>query len=264
MALSGSNIIESIYTDRVLVIESDEKMRSVYEEHLDFSGFEVYCALDLAQAENHLEYLPVNLIVCNEDISGLESTLKFISGLRQKNVNNTIIVLTKDEDRLWDNIPDSETSIQSFPIPHDLENFLKADINQFVSLVLMAVDNMKCVLLVNDSPIETAELENMLINNYFRVCSVRDGLQALEAIDKAAPTSHKVQILVLNIINRYYPGLMFLSRLAKQSINLPSIILTGMQISEEKIKQKTNYDISSIILKKNISSELIPAIQKLI
>lgn len=264
MALTGSNIIESIYADRALLIEPNAKMRSVYEEHLEFSGFEVHCAQSLLEAENNLEYLPVNLIVCNETAAGLNPTLNFIQLLREKDQKLAVILLSENEDELWDHIPETETWTQSFPIPHDLESFLKTDINQFISLVLMALDDMKCILLVNDSPTETAEMENLLINNYFRVCSVRDGLQGMDALAKAASTNNDVDFLVLDSINRYYPGFTFLSELAKRSIVLPSILLTNKEQSVESIKSKTNFDISSILSKSKFVSDLIPAIRKLI
>ena len=41
-------------------------MRQIYGEQLEFSGYEVYYADNLEQASNILDYVPVNLLVCNE------------------------------------------------------------------------------------------------------------------------------------------------------------------------------------------------------
>ncbi len=263
MSLSGANIVESVYNDRALLLENDGNLKPVYEEHLELSGFEVHCAGNLAQARNVLEYLPVNLIVCNEFLAG-GNTLEFLASLRNEGIQSSIVVMTEDEDRVWEHIPEQETALQTFPIPQDLQQFLKSDINQFVSLVTMVLDTMRCVLLVTDCHAEAIEVENVLITNNYRVCSVRDGQYALKAIQSAAPTHHPVDVLVFDILNRYYPGFMFLADLLKCSINLPSVVITDTSTSVEKIKSKTGFEVSDILPKNNLSSDLIPLIEQLI
>jgi len=268
MALTGRNLIESIYNDRALLIESDPRMRSFYEDHLEFSGFEVHCANTLAEANNVLEYLPVNLIIANEFLGNDESVIDYIKSLREKGMKNAVILLTENEDRVWEQISDDENILQIFPLPEDLETFLKSDINQFVSMVGMAINDMHRILVINDSPAETVELENLLINNYFRVRSVRDGKTGLDLLRKSASEHYHVDLVICNIFNCHYPGLMFLAELAKDSIDVQSVLLTSVEASTEatieEIKEKTHYEVSKILSKTEISDQLIPSIQTII
>lgn len=265
MALSGANLIENVYNDRVLLLQDNNDLRRVYEEHLEFSGYEVHCADTVMEANNILEYVPVNLIVSAEFINnGEKNMVEFLGMLRNMGTTSWMLILTEDEERVWDQIDENETRLHTFPIPDDLDEFLKSDVNQFVSIVAMVLDELPCVLIVNDSNGERIELENMLISKNYRICSVPDGNQGIDAILQMESTKHPFQIIVTDIINRYYPGFMFLDELFKQDIKLPSIVLTSVDISLEKIYDKTRYDVSCVIRKNQISAQLIPKIQELI
>ena len=263
MALSGANIVESIYNDRVLLLESNTEMRRIYEEQLEFSGYEVHCATSSAEAKNVLAYVPVNLIVCNEFFDDGKNALEYLTALRKHSIHTSILFLTDDEDRVWSQIPDDDMLIQTFPIPHDLDDFFKADINQFVSIVAMFLDNMKCALIVSDSTSERIDIENMLIANNYRVCSVNSGKPGLESILKSIQTPQKVNLIIMDIINRYYPGFMFLEDLAKNDIALPTIILSTAELSLEKLEQKTHYHIAKIVPKLNVETKLLAAVQEI-
>lgn len=264
MTLTAANIVENIYNDRVLLMENDPTMRAVYEEHLEFSGYEVHVACTMAEAHNVLEYVPVNLIVTNEFIEGNINTVPFINKLRQDKIGSSILVLSENEDRVWDQMPDDEMALQTFPIPKDLDEFFRTDINQFVSIINMVLDGMKCVLSVNDSHAEMIQLENLLITNNYRICSVKDGLRGLEMLEKAKDTRKPVDLIIMDVVNRYQPGFMFLEDLSRRNFAVPAIVLTTLNIDSERVKAKTNYEISHILHKKKIDTDLIQLIQQTI
>ena len=105
------------------------------------------------------------------------------------------------------------------------------------------------------------EMENILINNHFRVCSVRDGQNGVTLLKKSLTTKHKVDLIIFTLINRYYPGLMFLADLVQNSLYLHSILLTSMDTTVEQIKEKTNYNVSKILQKSEIPSQLVTSIK---
>ncbi|MGK5091199.1 response regulator [Deltaproteobacteria bacterium TL4] len=264
MALSGANIVESVYNDRVLLLESNPELRRFYEEQLEFAGYEVHCAQNVSQALNVLEYVPVNLIVCNELFDGNRNSVKYLRLLRSNGIKSAVLVLTANEDRVWSQIPDEEVCLHTFPIPEDLDEYFKSDINQFVAVVNMVLDELKCLLIVDDITSESIEIENLLVSNSYRVCSVSNGEDGLKAIAKAEQTSYKFNAIILNTINRYYPGALFLEELFKQGYQIPVLVLISGTGSSEKMSEKTQYEFLRTLPKAEIATQLIPAICELI
>ncbi|MBF0236358.1 MAG: response regulator [SAR324 cluster bacterium] len=262
MALSAANLINSIYNDRVLLLEGNEVMRRFYEEHLEFSGFEVHCATTQEEAYNILEYVPVNLIVCNEYLES-RNNIPFIVRLRKKHNSSNILILTSNEDRVWELLPE-DPYIQTFPVPENIDEFLKGDINQFVSLVAMSLVERTGILLVNDNSNERMEIENILISNNYRICSVNSGQEGLSMIQRALRTRYQIHLTILDIFNRYYPGLRFLEDLSRDYPELPIILLTSVEVSQEKLDRIHQHNNVKVLLKKDISAMLLPHIRTLL
>lgn len=265
MALSGANLVGNVYSDRVLLLENDLHMRQIYGEQLEFSGYEVYYADNLEQASNILDYVPVNLLVCNEYFEEEKKNLvPYLQHLRKEGLQSSVIILTENEERVFDQLPEDEVGIETFPIPCDLDHFFKHDINQFVSIAAMVLDKMAGILVINDSHAESIEIENLLIQNYYRICSVQDGMHGKEILQKALQTRHPIDLIILDLINQNYPGCLFLAELSSLSILLPVIVISTLEYSKERILTKTAYSVSSILSKKEISTNLIPTIAEIL
>ena len=162
-----------------------------------------------------------------------------------------MIILTENEERVFDQLPEDEVGIETFPIPCDLDHFFKHDINQFVSIAAMVLDKMAGILVINDSHAESIEIENLLIQNYYRICSVQDGMHGKEILQKALQTRHPIDLIILDLINQNYPGCLFLAELSSLSILLPVIVISTLEYSKERILTKTAYSVSSILSKRN-------------
>ncbi|WP_072956578.1 sigma-54-dependent transcriptional regulator [Chryseobacterium arachidis] len=116
---------------KILVIDDEEKIRTLLSKILSLEGFEVFQASDLANASKRLEYSEVDVVVCDvklPDGSGVE----YVKKIKEKYSTIEVILLTA-----FGNIPDGVQAIKNGAFDYITKG---DDNNKIIPLVYKAIE----------------------------------------------------------------------------------------------------------------------------
>lgn len=111
-------------------------------------------------------------------------------------------------------------------------------------------DDMKSVLIVDDSSMIRNYLERIFINDY----NVKLAINGNEAIEKLEQ-DEKINIILLDLIMPVADGFCVLEYIKKNNIDIPVIIISG-DTSKESINKAFEYNVVDVI-KKPFDSDII-------
>ena len=112
-------------------------------------------------------------------------------------------------------------------------------------------DDMKSVLIVDDSSMIRNYLERIFINEY----NITMAVDGNDAVEKIQAGQDKFNIILLDLVMPKADGFFVLEYLSKYSINIPVIIISG-DTSKESINKAFEYGVVDMI-KKPFDSDII-------
>ena len=115
----------------------------------------------------------------------------------------------------------------------------------------LSSDNMKYLLIVDDSSMIRNYLERIFINDYNIIMAV-DGYEAIEKIEL---NKNNLNMILLDLVMPKADGFTVLEHLQQNNIDIPVIILSG-DTSKESIEKSFDYGVQDMI-KKPFDSDII-------
>ena len=112
-------------------------------------------------------------------------------------------------------------------------------------------DDMKSILIVDDSSMIRNYLERIFINDYNIIMAV-DGNDAIEKIQQ---NLSKLNIILLDLVMPKADGFFVLEHIQKYNVDIPVIIISG-DTSKESIEKAFDYGVVDMI-KKPFDSDII-------
>lgn len=112
-------------------------------------------------------------------------------------------------------------------------------------------EDMKSVLIVDDSSMIRNYLERIFINEY----NITMAVDGNDAVDKIQANLEKYNIILLDLVMPKADGFFVLEYMSKYSINIPVIIISG-DTSKESINKAFEYGVVDMI-KKPFDSDII-------
>lgn len=112
-------------------------------------------------------------------------------------------------------------------------------------------DDMKTVLIIDDSSMIRNYLERIFINDY----NVKMAVDGNDGIEKIKSDSANINIILLDLVMPKADGFAVLEYLSKNSIDIPVIIISG-DTSKESINKAFEYKVVDVI-KKPFDSDII-------
>ena len=162
----------------------------------------------------------------NESIDKLSANSSAETQLKLKILKNNISTIFSEhenkEEKVIDKTPEKITE------------------NNFDSL---EQDDMKSILIVDDSTIIRNYLEKILIKDYNIKMAV-DGNECIERLKH----DKKINIILLDLIMPKADGFVVLDFMAQNNIDIPTIIISG-ETSKDSVTKAFEYNISDVIKK---------------
>lgn len=112
-------------------------------------------------------------------------------------------------------------------------------------------DDMKSVLIIDDSSMIRNYLERIFINDY----NVKMAVDGNDGIEKIKSDSANINIILLDLVMPKADGFAVLEYLSKNAIDIPVIIISG-DTSKESINKAFEYKVVDVI-KKPFDSDII-------
>jgi DNA-binding NtrC family response regulator len=82
-------------TERMLVIDDDDQLKKVYQEHFTAMGYQVDCASEIEEAETLLAHFPYSVVITDLRLSKLGfDGLNLVKRMRELALPTRIVVLT--------------------------------------------------------------------------------------------------------------------------------------------------------------------------
>lgn len=138
------------------------------------------------------------------------------------------------------------TSVVETPTPAAIE---RLDIEETPDV--LDQDDMKSVLIVDDSSMIRNYLERIFINEY----NITMAVDGNDAVAKIQEGQDKYDIILLDLVMPKADGFFVLEYMSKYSINIPVIIISG-DTSKESINKAFEYGVVDMI-KKPFDSDII-------
>lgn len=163
----------------ILIIDDEEKIRTLLSRILSMEGFEVFQASDLSNASKRLNQTPVDVVLCDvklPDGSGIE----FVKKIKTIQNSAEIILLT-----VFGNIPDGVLAIKNGAFDYITKG---DDNNRIIPLVYKAIEKVSLNKRIKN-------LEKMLGNKHFFESVIGNSKKitnAIEAGRKVATTDATV------------------------------------------------------------------------
>lgn len=112
-------------------------------------------------------------------------------------------------------------------------------------------ENMKSILIVDDSSMIRNYLERIFINDY----NITMAVDGNDAIEKITQNQSKLNIILLDLVMPKADGFFVLEHIQKYNIDIPVIIISG-DTSKESIEKAFDYGVVDMI-KKPFDSDII-------
>ena len=112
-------------------------------------------------------------------------------------------------------------------------------------------ENMKSILIVDDSSMIRNYLERIFINDY----NITMAVDGNDAIEKITQNQSKLHIILLDLVMPKADGFFVLEHIQKYNIDIPVIIISG-DTSKESIEKAFDYGVVDMI-KKPFDSDII-------
>jgi DNA-binding NtrC family response regulator len=164
---------------KILVIDDEEKLRSLLTRIINLEGYEVFQASDCKTGLKRLEQLDIDVILCDvklPDGSGVD----LVKTIKEKFNHSEIILLTA-----YGNIPDGVQAIKNGAFDYIIKG---DDNNKIIPLINRAIEKVELAKRVK-------QLENQLERKYSFdsiIGKSKPILQAIELAKKVAPTNTTV------------------------------------------------------------------------
>lgn len=112
-------------------------------------------------------------------------------------------------------------------------------------------ENMKSILIVDDSSMIRNYLERIFINDY----NITMAVDGNDAIEKITQNQSKLNIILLDLVMPKADGFFVLEHMQKYNVDVPVIIISG-DTSKESIEKAFDYGVVDMI-KKPFDSDII-------
>lgn len=112
-------------------------------------------------------------------------------------------------------------------------------------------ENMKSILIVDDSSMIRNYLERIFINDY----NITMAVDGNDAIEKITQNQSKLNIILLDLVMPKADGFFVLEHIQKYNIDIPVIIISG-DTSKESVEKAFDYGVVDMI-KKPFDSDII-------
>ena len=227
----------------VLVIDDDEKMRSMITEYLREAGYEIITAkngregLKLAR-----EIMPfaITLDIMMPELDGWEVLRELKS--EEKTNHIPVIIISVSEDRSTGMAMGSAAYITK---PFD-RNLLLSEIRK-----LESVRQVRRILAVDDDPIVRMQLEELLGEKGYEVETASDGNEAIERA-----LTHPPDVMILDLMMPETDGFAVLDRIRQEpeTHDLPVIILTAKDLTRTELihlRETVHHIIAKKVMDRN-------------
>lgn len=115
----------------------------------------------------------------------------------------------------------------------------------------------KCILIIDDNPNIIKLLSYMLKSKGYDTNSASNGNEALESINKNKPS-----LIFLDLMMPELDGFTFAQILYERKSDIPIIVLTSKEVTQEEYDYLNNIGINKCLNKEKINHELIIELAK--
>ena len=233
---------------RILLFKTTSVMHQYYYEYLDFVGFEVYDTHQIEEALQILETIAIDILICDVENEEGQKNLQVIQSSFTQDESVSIIALSR-QSYLSNQL--LRKNVYSYPLATDINHFSDGNFKKLLVLIRSIIQKMKYILILNDSYHDQVICEQSLMRRNYHLHTTCNGHIAFNTLMNQS--NFRVDLLVLDLCNRYYSGFMLLSQLAQAKHHMPVFVVTTIEVNADQILQRTGFQIHSILNKQEAS-----------
>ena len=234
--------------NHILVVDDDDRIRSLLKEYLNDKKFVVSTAQNSAEAKVKLNHFKFDLIVLDVMMPG-QNGYELVKEIKNdKNLKDVPVVIT------------SVLNEESLASSLGADDYMKKPIDRtfFLNIVKRYITEKDQKVLVVDDDENTRDLLTKILNNEgYMSIDAKNGEDALERVKE------KPDLIVLDLDMPRMDGFEFIERSRTEGMKIPIVVFSGKDITSVEEKMLSKYT-EGIVKKESKVESLVKEVNQIL